>query len=99
MPTLSDPKLAITVATGSGNATVTASVDVSFSADEKFWIGLVPNLDYIVTCKALGADTGSPDNNLFQVGFARITDDQDDLTFTRLVAKSELDEDNPGDDE
>ncbi len=99
MPTLSDPKLAITVATGSGNATVTVSVDVSFTQGEKSLMGVFPDLDYIVTCKAIGADSGSDDDNLFQVGSARIRDDQNDLTFSRLVAKSELDEDNPGDDE
>ncbi len=99
MPTLSDPKLAITVATGSGNATVTVSVDVSFTQGEKSLMGVFPDLDYIVTCKALGADTVGDDDNLFQVGFAQIRDDQDDLTFSRLVAKSELDEDSPGDDE
>src|SRR3954469_20085860 len=98
MPTLSDPKLTITVRSGSGSATVTVSADVSFTEFEKQLMRTFPDLDYIVTCKAIGADSGSDDDNLFQVGSARIRDDQDDLTFSRLVAKSKLDEDIGGDE-
>jgi hypothetical protein len=97
MPTLSDPKLTITVDTGE-QATVTASVDVFFSEEEKQLIAFLPFINYLVTCKIWGADPVF-DDGLFQLGNATIRDDQDDLTFSSVVSKEALDEDNDGGDD
>ncbi len=94
MPTLSDPRLGITVASGTPNATVTASVDVSFSATEKTLISLL-SLSYKVTCRIRGADSGltGGDNALFTLGNVMVHNDRNNIPFTRVVNRDMLDED------
>jgi hypothetical protein len=100
MPTLSDPRLSITVASGTPNATVTASVDVSFSDFEKTLIQLL-SLNYKVTCRIRGADsflTGG-DNALFTLGNVMVNDDRNNIPFSRIVNRDMLDEDTGSRDE
>lgn len=98
MPTLSDPKLTIKVASGSPEATVTASVDVSFSQTEKTLIDLL-SLRYKVTCRIRGADSPDPDNALFTLGNVRVDADQNNIEFSRVVSRDKLDEDTVSKDE
>jgi hypothetical protein len=100
MPTLSDPRLSITVASGTPNATVTASVDVSFSATEKTLISLL-SLNYKVTCRIRGADSGltGGDNALFTLGNVMVNTDRNNIPFTRVVNRDMLDEDTGSRDE
>jgi hypothetical protein len=94
MPTLSDPRLSIQVSSGSPDATVDASVDVSFSEIEKTLISLL-RLNYKVTCRIRGADgflTGG-DNALFTLGNVTVNSDQNNLSFSRVVSRDMLDED------
>lgn len=100
MPTLSDPKLNITVASGTPNATVTASVDVSFSATEKTLIQLL-SLNYKVTCRIRGADSGftGGDNALFTLGNVMVNSDRNNISFSRVVNRDMLDEDTGSKDE
>ncbi len=103
MPTLSDPRLSITVASGTPNATVTASCDVRFSDIEKLLIQLLQGkLHYRLTCRIRGADSGllGPDNALFTLGNVdNIVGDRQNVTFTRTVNRDMLDEDSVGEDE
>ena len=100
MPKLSDPKLAIKVSSGSPDATVTASVDVSFSDTEKTLIKLL-NLKYRLTCRIRGADSGlqGGDNALFTLGNVSVDSDRNNVSFERIVSRDRLDEDNVGQDE
>jgi hypothetical protein len=97
MPTLSDARLAIKIASGSSNATVTASVDVSFSAQEKALIKLFEQagapLRYRVTCRIRGADSPDPDNALFTLGSESVNTDRNNIPFEKVVSLSSLDED------
>ena len=100
MPTLSDPHLAIKVASGSPDATVTASVDVSFSEIEERLIQLLA-LNYRVTCRIRGADSGftGSDNALFTLGNVSVNSDRNNIQFARTVSRDMLDEDSIGEDE
>jgi hypothetical protein len=100
MPTLSDPKLAIKVASGSPDATVTASVDVSFSETEKKLIQLL-SLNYRVTCRIRAADSGltGSDNALFTLGNVTVNSNRNNIPFARTVSRDLLDEDVVGEDE
>ena len=100
MPKLSDPKLSIRVASGSPDATVTASVDVSFSATEKTLISLL-SLNYKVTCRIRAADSGltGSDNALFTLGNVMVNSDRNNIPFSRVVFRDRLDEDVVGEDE
>jgi hypothetical protein len=97
MPKLSDPKLEIEVTSGSPNAAVTASVDVSFSSTEKQLIDFF-KLKYKLTCRIRAADIGN-DNALFTLGNVEVTSDRNDVRFSRIVSRDALDEDNIGQDE
>jgi hypothetical protein len=100
MPTLSDPHLSILVSSGSPNATVTATVDVAFSATEETLIRLL-SLNYKVTCRIRGADsflTGG-DNALFTLGNVMVNSDRNNISFSRVVSRDLLDEDTGSRDE
>jgi hypothetical protein len=92
MPRLSDPRLAIKVASGSPNAIVTASVDVSFSAQERALIDLFEQagtpLRYRVTCRIRGANNPiqEPDQALFTLGNVTVHTDRNDIPFERVVS-------------
>jgi hypothetical protein len=100
-PRLSDPRLAIKVASGSPDAKVTASVDVSFSAQEKALIDLSEQsgapLRYRVTCRIRGRNNPivEPDQALFTLGNVTVHTDRNDIPFERVVSRDMLDED-PG---
>jgi hypothetical protein len=100
MPTLSDPRLNIAVQSGSPNATVTASVDVSFSPTEKTLISLL-SLNYKLTCRIRGADSGltGKDNALFTLGNVTVNSDRNNVQFSRVVSRDSLDEDTGSNDE
>lgn len=100
MPKLTDPKLSIKVAAGSPDATVTASVDVSFSESEKTLIKLL-SLNYKLTCRIRGADSGltGGDNALFTLGNVSVSDSGNNISFTRVVSRDRLDEDSGSKDE
>lgn len=100
MPKLSDPKLNITVVAGSPDATVDASVDVSFSEIEKNLIKLL-GLEYKVTCRIRGADDGftGKDNALFTLGNVCVNSNRNNIPFKRVVSRDKLDEDTGTKDE
>jgi hypothetical protein len=98
MPTLSDPHMEVTVASGSPDATVTARVDVSFSAFEKVLISIFEQngtpLLYRVTCRIRGADGfANADNALFTLGNVSVNTDRNNIPFERVVSRDLLDED------
>jgi hypothetical protein len=98
MPTLSDPHMEIKVASGSSDATVTARVNVSFSAFEKVLIGVFEQAEtpllYRVTCRIRGADGfANPDNALFTLGNVWVNTDSNNIPFERVVSRDRLDED------
>jgi hypothetical protein len=100
MPTLSDARLSIQVSSGSPNATVNGSVDVSFSATEETLIRLL-SLNYKVTCRIRGADsflTGG-DDALFTLGNVFVNSDRNNISFSRVVSRDMLDEDTGSRDE
>ena len=80
--------------------TVTASVDVSFSAIEKTLISLL-SLQYKATCRIRGADGGltGGDNALFTLGNVMVNDDTNNIPFSRVVNRDKLDEDTGSNDE
>ena len=101
MPTLSNPELNITLDTGhTDTAIVTASVDVTFTEQEKEVMTAFPSVNYLTTCKLWGADSGftGADDGLAQLGNAVIRSDQAALPFSRNLSRGGLNEDS-GDDE
>jgi len=98
MPVLSDPHLHIEVSSGSSDAKVTASVDVTFSPQELALINLFEQagapLRYKVTCRIRGADGfANPDNALFTLGNVMVHTNRNNIPFLRVVHRDLLDED------
>ena len=100
MPTMSNPKLVVQLASGTNQRKVTATVTVNFNTVEENMIkvlGLAPRLG----CKVYGEDGGiftGPDDLLFSYTTKTITKDGT-YTFSGTVNKSVLDEDTIGNDE
>jgi hypothetical protein len=100
MPTLSNPKLAIQLASGTNQRKVTATVTVSFNAVEENMIkvlGLAPRL----ACRVYGEDGGiftGDDDLLFSYTTKTVTKDGTYI-FSGTVNKAVLDEDTVGNDE
>ena len=99
MPTMTNPKLTVQLASSTNQRKVTATVTVNFNTVEENMIkvlGLTPRL----SCKVWGEDSGfnGGDDLLFSYNTKTITKDGT-YTFSGTVNKSVLDEDSVGDDE
>jgi hypothetical protein len=100
MPKFANPKLKIELVSGTTKRKLTATIDVSFDANEETFIKLVPTIRSKIRCQIMGSDSGFNGGNDHITWMTNQFINKDgQVKFTKTVNASSLDEDTVGADE